>query len=165
MIRKIIKTCDYFLDVCLTISIESTNRYILVQKCVFHSGIKHFLCDWIKIKKKKKKKKIEIRVCCFNCVNYMVCLTNNGSIENRILIDCNRTDLRDNYAIPFTDDYASDTDESDSIAEFEEVDGLYYNQLRQYFCFTELFSYTCLCMSCRKIFKIFIRKKLQVIIR
>ena len=35
----------------------------------------------------------------FNCVNYMVCLTNNGGIENRILIDCNRTDLCDNYAI------------------------------------------------------------------
>ena len=76
-----------------------------------------------------KKKKIEIRVCCFNCVNYMVCLINNGGIENRILIKCNRTDLRDNYAIPFTDDYVSDTD-SESIAEFEEVDGLYYNQLR-----------------------------------
>ena len=75
------------------------------------------------------KKKIEIRVCCFNCVNYMVCLINNGGIENRILIKCNRTDLRDNYAIPFTDDYVSDTD-SESIAEFEEVDGLYYNQLR-----------------------------------
>ena len=56
-----------------------------------------------------KKKKIEIRVCCFSCVIYMVCLINNGGIENRILIECNRTDLRDNYAIPFTDDYISDT--------------------------------------------------------
>ena len=77
-----------------------------------------------------KKKKIEIRVCYFNCVNYMVCLINNGGIENRILIQCNRTDLRDNYATPFTDDYVSDFD-SDSIAEFEKIDGLYYNQLRQ----------------------------------
>ena len=77
-----------------------------------------------------KKKKFEIRVCYFNCVNYMVCLINNGGIENRILIQCNRTDLRDNYAIPFTDDYVSDFD-SDSIAEFEKIDGLYYNQLRQ----------------------------------
>ena len=58
----------------------------------------------------------------------MVCLINNGGIENRILIKFNRTDLRDNYAIPFTDDYVSDTN-SDSIAQFEEVDGLYYNQL------------------------------------
>ena len=56
----------------------------------------------------------------------MVCLINNGGIENRILIECNRTDLCDNYAIPFIDDYISDTG-SDSIAEFEEVDGLYYN--------------------------------------
>ena len=63
-----------------------------------------------------KKKKIEIRVCCFNCVNYMVCLINNDDIENRILIDCNRTDLRENYAIPFTDNYISD------IAESEEAD-------------------------------------------
>ena len=114
-----------------------------------------------------KKKKNEIRVCCFNCVNYMVCRINNGGIENRILIDCNRTDLRDNYAIPFTDDGGSDTD-SDSIAEFEEVDGLYYNQLRQTFCFTELkaykFLYTRLCKNCEKIFKIFILKKLHVII-
>ena len=39
----------------------------------------------------------------------MVCLINNGGIENRILIECNRTDLRDNYAIPFTDDYISET--------------------------------------------------------
>ena len=39
----------------------------------------------------------------------MVCLINNGGIENRILIECNRTDLRDNYVIPFTDDYISDT--------------------------------------------------------
>ena len=60
----------------------------------------------------------------------LVCLINNGGIENRILIQCNRTDLRDNYAIPFTDDYVSDFD-SDSIAEFEKIDGLYYNQLRQ----------------------------------
>ena len=64
----------------------------------------------------KKKKKIEIRVCCFNCVNYMVCLINNDDIENRILIDCNRTDLRENYAIPFTNNYISD------IAESEEAD-------------------------------------------
>ena len=77
MIRKIIKTCDCFLDICLTILIENTNRFILGQKCVFHSGIKPFLCDWI-----EKKKKIEIRVCCFNCVNYMVCLINNGGIED-----------------------------------------------------------------------------------
>ena len=34
-----------------------------------------------------KKNRIEIRVCCFNCVNYMVCLINNGGIENRILIE------------------------------------------------------------------------------
>ena len=54
----------------------------------------------------------------------MICLINEGGVENRIFIDCNRTDLCDNYAIPFTDDY------SESIAEFEEVDGLYYNQLR-----------------------------------
>ena len=27
MIRKIIKTCNYFLDICLTISIKSTDRY------------------------------------------------------------------------------------------------------------------------------------------
>ena len=87
----------------------------------FHSGSKPFLCDWI-----EKINKIEIRVCCFNCVNYMVCLINNGGIENRILIECDRTDLRDNYVIPFTDNYISDTD-SDSIAEFEEVNGLYYN--------------------------------------
>ena len=59
----------------------------------------------------------------------MICLINEGGVENRIFIDCNRTDLRDNYAIPFTDDYVSDTD-SESIAEFEDVDGLYYNQLR-----------------------------------
>ena len=73
-----------------------------------------------------------------------------------------------NYAIPFTDDYVSDTN-SDCIAAFEEVDGLYYNQLRQSFCFTELkaykFSCTRLCMNCRKIFKIFILKELHVIIR
>ena len=85
---------------------------------------------------------------------------NNGGIENRILIDCTRTDLRDNYAIPFTDNYVSNTD-IDSIADFEEVDGLYYNQLRESFCFTELkaykFSYTRLCINCRK--------KLHVIIR
>ena len=58
----------------------------------------------------------------------MFCLINNGGIENRILIDYNRTDLRDNYAISFTDDFVSNTD-SDFIAEFEEIDGLYYNQL------------------------------------
>ena len=115
MIRKIIKTCDCFLDICLIISIENTNRYILGQKCVFHSGFKTFLCDWI-----EKKKKIQIRVCCFSCFNYMVCLINNEGIENRILIDCNRTDLRDNYAIRFTDDYVSDTD-SDSIAELKRL--------------------------------------------
>ena len=98
----------------------------------------------------------------------MVCLINNGGTENRILTDYRRTDLRHNYTIPFTDDFVSDTD-SDSIAAFEEVDGLYYNQLRQSFCFTELkaykFSYTRLCMNCRKIFKIFILKKLHIIIR
>ena len=46
----------------------------------------------------------------------MVCLINNDDIENRILIDCNRTDLRENYAIPFTNNYISD------IAESEEAD-------------------------------------------
>ena len=77
--------------------------------------LKHFLCDWI-----EKQNKIEIKVCCFNGVNYMVRLINGGGIENRILIDCNRTDLRDNYAIRFTDDYVSDTD-SDSIAELKRL--------------------------------------------
>ena len=38
MIRKIIKTCDCFLDVCQTVSVEDANRYILDQKCVFRSG-------------------------------------------------------------------------------------------------------------------------------
>ena len=47
MIRKILKTCDYFLDIYLTVSIENTNRYIFGQKFVFYSGIKPFLCDWI----------------------------------------------------------------------------------------------------------------------
>ena len=77
MIRKIVKTCDCFLYICLTISIKSTNRYILGQKCVFHSAIKPFLCDWI-----EKENKIEIRVCCFDCVNYMICLINDGGTEN-----------------------------------------------------------------------------------
>ena len=93
MIRKNIKTCDCFLDICLTISIENTNRYILGQKYVFHSFIHFFHSILLDLKK------IKIRVCCFSCVNYMVCLINNGSIENRISIGCNRTDLRDNYAI------------------------------------------------------------------
>ena len=52
MIRKIIKTCDCFLDICLIISIENTNRYILGQKCVFHSGFKPFYV--IGLKKKLK---------------------------------------------------------------------------------------------------------------
>ena len=77
MIRKIIKACDCFLDICLTISIKNTNRYILGQKCVFHSQIKPFLCDWV-----EKENKIEIRVCCFDCVNYMICLINDGGIDN-----------------------------------------------------------------------------------
>ena len=98
----------------------------------------------------------------------MVCLKKNGGIENRTLMECNRTDLRDNYAIPFTDNYISDTN-SDSIPELEEVDGLYYNQLHQPFCFTELkpykFLYTYFCVNRRKIFKIFILKKLHVINR
>ena len=164
MIRKIIKTCNCFLDICLTISIKSTNRYILSQKCVFHSGIKPFLCNWI-----EKENKIEIRVCCFDCVNYMICFMNDGGIENRLLIECSRTDLRDNYAIVFTNNHLTDTDSEDSITEFEEVYGLYYNQLHQSFCFTELkaykFLYTGLCVNCRKIFKTFILKKLHTIIR
>ena len=93
----------------------------------------------------------------------MICLINSGGTENWILIECNRTDLRDNYAIPFTDDYISDTDYSESIVEFEEADGLYYNQLHQSFCFTELKAYTFSCkrlfLNCRKIFKMFILKK------
>ena len=53
MIRKIIKICDCFLDICLIILIENTNRYILGQKCVFHSGIKTFL--WFYVIGLKKK--------------------------------------------------------------------------------------------------------------
>ena len=34
MIRKVI-TCDYFLNVCLTISVENTNRYIPGQNVFF----------------------------------------------------------------------------------------------------------------------------------
>ena len=64
MIRKIIKTCDCFLDISLTISIENTNRYILGQKCVFHSGIKHFLCDLIE-KKKKLRSEFVVSVVLF----------------------------------------------------------------------------------------------------
>ena len=52
----------------------------------------------------------------------MVCVINNRGIENWILIECNRTDLPNNYAIPFTDDYVSDTD-SGFIAKFQKVDG------------------------------------------
>ena len=77
MIRKIIKACNCFLEISLTISMENTNKYILGQKWVFHSGIKFFLWDWI-----EKKNKLEIRVCCFKCVNYMICLTNEGGVEN-----------------------------------------------------------------------------------
>ena len=62
MIRKIIKACDHFLDVCLTISVEKTNRYILGQKCVFHSGSKPFLCDWIEKKKKKLKSEFVVSI-------------------------------------------------------------------------------------------------------
>ena len=69
----------------------------------------------------------------------MVCLINNGGIENRILIQCNRTDLRDNYAIPFTDDYVSDFD-SDSIAEFEKIDGQSVASVASV-CFTESTAY------------------------
>ena len=64
MIRKIIKTCDCFLDISLTISIENTNRYILGQKCVFHSGIKPFLCDLIE-KKKKLRSEFVVSVVLF----------------------------------------------------------------------------------------------------
>ena len=60
MIKKIIKTCDCFLDICLTISIEDTNRYILGQKCVFHSGFKPFLRDWIEKEKLKSEFVISI---------------------------------------------------------------------------------------------------------
>ena len=60
MIRKIIKTCDCFLDICLTISIEDTNKYILCQKCVFHSGIKPFLCDWVG---KKRNQSLLFQLC------------------------------------------------------------------------------------------------------
>ena len=78
----------------------------------------------------------------------MICLMNDGGIENRLLIECSRTDLSDNYVKVFTNNYLTDTDSEDSITEFEEVYGLYYSQLRQSFCFTELkaykFSYTCL---------------------
>ena len=81
MIRKIIKTCDCLLNICLTISIKSINRFILGQKPGFHSGIKPFLYDLI-----EKENKIEIRVCCFNFVNYMICLINGGAIEKRFLI-------------------------------------------------------------------------------
>ena len=52
----------------------------------------------------------------------MVYLITDSGIENWILIDCNRTDLPNNYAIPFTYDYISDT-HTDFIAKFEEVDG------------------------------------------
>ena len=65
MIRKIIKTCDCFLDISLTISIENTNRYILGQKCVFHSGIKPFLCDLIEKKKKKLRSEFVVSVVLF----------------------------------------------------------------------------------------------------
>ena len=63
MIRKIIKTCDCFLDICLTILIENTNRFILGQKCVFHSGIKPFLCDWIENKKKNRNQSLLFQLC------------------------------------------------------------------------------------------------------
>ena len=50
MIRKIIKTCDCFLDVCQTVSVEDANRYILDQKCVFRSGNIPFYVIWLKKK-------------------------------------------------------------------------------------------------------------------
>ena len=99
----------------------------------------------------------------------MICLINDGGIDNRFLIECSRNNLRDNYAIAFTENYLTDTDSEDSITEFEEVDGLYYNQLDQSFCFTELkaykFLYTHSCVNCRKIFETYILKKLHTIIR
>ena len=99
----------------------------------------------------------------------MICLINDGGIENRFLIECSRNVLRDSYTKAFTDNYLTDTDSEDSLTEFEEVDGFYYNQLRQYFYFTELkaykFLYTLLCVNCSKIFKIFIQKKLHTISR
>ena len=58
MIRKIIKTCDCFLDVCQTVSVEDANRYILDQKCVFRSGNIPFLCNLIE----KKNLKLEFVV-------------------------------------------------------------------------------------------------------
>ena len=80
MIRKVI-ACDCFLNVCQTISVENTNRYILRQNVFFILEL-NLLCDWI-----EKTNKIEIRVCCFNCVNYVVCLVNHRGIQNPILIN------------------------------------------------------------------------------
>ena len=71
----------------------------------------------------------------------MICLINDGGIDNRFLIECSRNNLRDNYAIAFTENYLTDTDSEESITEFEEVGGLYYNQLDQSFCSTELKAY------------------------
>ena len=99
----------------------------------------------------------------------MICLINDGGIENWLLTECNRIDLRGNYAIAFTDNYLTDSDSEDSITESEEVDGICYNQLDQSFCFSDLkaykFSYTRLCVNCRKIFKTFILKKWYTIIK
>ena len=53
MIRKIIKTCNCFLDICLTISIKSTNRY-LVKNVFFILGLNLFYVIGLKNKIKSK---------------------------------------------------------------------------------------------------------------
>ena len=59
MIRKII-TCDSFLDVCLTISVENINGYILGQNWFFILELNLFYV--IGLKKKKIKLKLEFVV-------------------------------------------------------------------------------------------------------
>ena len=56
----------------------------------------------------------------------MICLINDGGINNRLLIKCSRNNLRDNYAIEFTDNYLTDTDSKDSITEFYYFTYLHY---------------------------------------
>ena len=170
MSKTITKTYDCCLDLCVNLKRSFFGVLEFKQMCYNVSGKTGlFICDW-RHGEYLGHKIVTVIVCSVRCVQFFVQLINSG-INERLFIECNWEQLCSNYSHNYSNfNFETDSDDSDDLSDHEQqVDGLFQEQLRQSFCFTELrlynFKYGRLYFNCRKTFKMSLNQNYTLFLR
>ena len=163
MTKKVIGTCDCFLDLWIGLSYSLFDYHDFRRRCYDVCEKICFICE-ARDSEHLGKKIVTIVLFCLSCAKFSVNLFGVPGMKERILIGSHRKNLHSNYSNScnefFSDSY--DTDFSDNDQENRE---LITNQFRHSFCITELglynFKYTRLCCNCRETFKMVFEPKLH----